>query len=65
MEVGHPPVPSAQAKPPTPNSGPVSGASYFVDQKKGEVNELKTALKNLTLERDVRRKREIIKKVRH
>lgn len=53
---------------------------YFVDQKKGEVNELKQVrifvgdpsiqlkfgvqmLKNLNIEKDVRRKREIIKKV--
>jgi hypothetical protein len=36
---------------------------YFVDQKKGEVNELKQLLKNLNVERDVKRKRDIIKKV--
>ena len=42
------------------NSG--SGASYFVDQRKGEVNELKALLKNLPIERDMKRKRDIIKK---
>ena len=62
---------------------PTTAASgYFVDQKKGEVNELKQVcfcqlislffmicfiscqlLKNLNVERDVKRKREIIKKV--
>mmetsp|Transcript_47830 Transcript_47830/g.65137 ORF Transcript_47830/g.65137 Transcript_47830/m.65137 type:complete len:818 (-) Transcript_47830:405-2858(-) len=36
---------------------------YFVDQKKGEVNELRTLLKNITAERDPKRKRDIIKKV--
>jgi len=36
---------------------------YFVDQKKGEVNELKQLLKNINVERDVKRKRDIIKKV--
>ena len=40
---------------------PVQG--YFVDSKKGEVNELKQLLKNINVERDVKRKREIIKKV--
>jgi len=38
-------------------------AGYFVDTRKGEVNELKTLLKNLNIERDMKRKREIIKKV--
>lgn len=36
---------------------------YFVDQKKGEIAELKLLLKNINVERDVKRKREIIKKV--
>lgn len=40
-----------------------SASGYFVDPKKGEVNELKELLKNINVERDVRRKREIIKKV--
>jgi len=40
-----------------------AAVGYFVDQKKGEVNELKQLLKNLNVERDLRRKREIIKKV--
>jgi len=38
-------------------------AGYFVDQKKGEVNELKTLLKNFNIEKDIKRKRDIIKKV--
>jgi len=38
-------------------------AGYFVDTRKGEVNELKLLLKNINVERDVKRKREIIKKV--
>lgn len=46
-------------------SGVTSSApmGYFVDHKKGEVNELKQLLKNINVERDVRRKRDIIKKV--
>ena len=51
----------AQAQSPSPSGG--SGAAYFVDQKKGEVNELKQLLKNLSVERDMKRKRDIIKKV--
>mmetsp|Transcript_12750 Transcript_12750/g.28324 ORF Transcript_12750/g.28324 Transcript_12750/m.28324 type:complete len:682 (+) Transcript_12750:125-2170(+) len=40
-----------------------AAVGYFVDEKKGEVNELKALLKNINVEKDVRRKREIIKKV--
>lgn len=40
-----------------------AAVGYFVDTRKGEVNELKTLLKNLTVERDMKRKREIIKRV--
>ncbi len=43
------------SRPPTNN--------YFVDQKKGEVNELKALLRNQSIERDPRRKREVVKKV--
>lgn len=46
-----------------PAQTPTPAAGYFVDQKKGEVNELKQLLKNINVERDVKRKREIIKKV--
>lgn len=42
---------------------PSPAAGYFVDTKKGEVNELKTLLKGLNVERDMNQKREIIKKV--
>lgn len=42
---------------------PQAAVGYFVDQKKGEVNELKQLLKNINVERDVKRKRETIKKV--
>ena len=41
----------------------VAATGYFVDSKKGEVAELKQLLKNMNVERDVKRKREIIKKV--
>jgi vesicle coat complex subunit len=47
-----------------PSQGLASpAAGYFVDQKKGEVNELKQLLKDINVERDVKRKREVIKKV--
>lgn len=49
---------------PLPASNTAAAATgYFVDQKKGEVNELKQLLKNINVERDPKRKREIIKKV--
>ncbi|CAK5060108.1 unnamed protein product [Aphanomyces euteiches] len=37
--------------------------NYFSDKKKGEVNELKNLLRDVTVERDAKKKREIIKKV--
>eukprot|EP00953_Heterococcus_sp_UTEX-ZZ885_P037111 19094-Heterococcus_DN1.PRE.3 len=40
-----------------------SGNSYFTDQKKGEVNELKQLLRNVTVERDPKKRRDVIKKV--
>eukprot|EP01032_Pedospumella_encystans_P013573 gene13573-15619_t len=40
-----------------------AAVGYFVDQKKGEVNELKQLLKNINVERDMKRKRDVIKKV--
>ena len=40
-----------------------SSSGYFVDQRKGEVSELKQLLKNIHLERDITRKRELFKKV--
>lgn len=47
-----------------PTAGvPQAAVGYFVDQKKGEVNELKQLLKNINVERDVKKKRETIKKV--
>ena len=51
-----------------PATGPPSaagaGSSYFQpDNKKGEVNELKTLLRNVSVERDPKRKRDVIKKV--
>ena len=39
------------------------GNPYFVDPKKGEVNELRTLLTNVNIMRDARKKREVIKKV--
>lgn len=46
-----------------PRPAAVAPAGYFVDQRKGEVNELKMLLKNISVERDQKRKRDIIKKV--
>jgi len=37
--------------------------SYFTESRKGEVNELRNLLRNFNIERDQRKKREIIKKV--
>ena len=42
---------------------PGSSPAYFVDTKKGEVSELKALLKNINVEKDAKRKRDIIKKV--
>ena len=47
-------------------AGPTAASGrflYFVDTKKGEVNELKALLRNVSVERDQKRKREVIKKV--
>lgn len=52
----------SQPSSPAPQT-PSAGAGYFVDQKKGEVNELKALLKNINVERDVQKKRDVIKKV--
>jgi len=51
-----------------PAAGPPTGGapvpdSYFTESKKGEVNELRTLLRNFATERDPKRKRDIIKKV--
>jgi AP-4 complex subunit beta-1 len=46
--------------------GPAGAAvpdSYFTESRKGEVNELRTLLRNFATERDPQRKRDIIKKV--
>ena len=51
------------------NSGPAStvGApvpdSYFTESRKGEVNELRNLLRNFSTEKDMKKQREIIKKV--
>jgi len=47
----------------TPAGGAPVPDSYFTESKKGEVNELKTLLRNFATERDPQRKRDIIKKV--
>eukprot|EP00946_MAST-07B_sp_MAST-7B-sp1_P002137 g2137.t1 len=42
---------------------PGAGQPYFVDQKKGEVNELRMLLGKITVQRDKRKMREVVKKV--
>ena len=49
--------------PSSPSSSSPSSSSYFTDSKKGEVNELKTLMRNINVEKDGKRKRDIIKKV--
>ena len=43
--------------------GAGTGQPYFVDQKKGEVNELRMLLGKLTVQRDKKKLREVVKKV--
>lgn len=52
----------AQAQP-AQSPSKATPAGYFVDSKKGEVNELRALLKNMNVEKDVKKKRETIKKV--
>ncbi|KAI9908320.1 hypothetical protein PsorP6_016183 [Peronosclerospora sorghi] len=64
----HGPPPGGMPHPPgglpgAPRPAGGSNPSYFTDKKKGEVNELKNLLREVTVEKDVKRKREIIKKV--
>lgn len=44
-------------------SGSGAGQPYFVDQKKGEVNELRQLLGKLSVQRDKKKMREVVKKV--
>eukprot|EP00562_Extubocellulus_spinifer_P002815 CAMPEP_0178486214 /NCGR_PEP_ID=MMETSP0696-20121128/8692_1 /TAXON_ID=265572 /ORGANISM="Extubocellulus spinifer, Strain CCMP396" /LENGTH=884 /DNA_ID=CAMNT_0020113871 /DNA_START=200 /DNA_END=2854 /DNA_ORIENTATION=+ len=46
-----------------PGTGAPVPDSYFTESRKGEVNELRNLLRNFTVERDQKKKREIIKKV--
>jgi hypothetical protein len=55
-------VPTNPGPPPSGPGAPVPD-SYFTESKKGEVNELRTLLRNFATERDPQRKRDIIKKV--
>ena len=54
--------PQSDAPVGVPGGAPVPD-SYFTESKKGEVNELRTLLRNFATERDPQRKRDIIKKV--
>lgn len=56
-------VPGHVAAPPAVPGGAPVPDSYFTESKKGEVNELRTLLRNFATERDPQRKRDIIKKV--
>ena len=71
----HFPSQHSSSMPPSHSAGPTGGPpppgapgapvpdSYFTESKKGEVNELRTLLRNFATERDPKRKRDIIKKV--
>jgi vesicle coat complex subunit len=52
-----------QQKQAAAGGGGGAGQPYFVDQKKGEVNELRMLLGKLTVQRDKRKLREVVKKV--
>lgn len=45
------------------NSNPIQTPNYFTEQKKGEVNELMNLLRQVSVERDSKKKREVVKKV--
>jgi AP-4 complex subunit beta-1 len=53
----------ASSSSPKNTAQPAAAAGFFVDSKKGEVNELKALLKNMNVERDMKRKRDVLKKV--
>jgi AP-4 complex subunit beta-1 len=59
----NPQVPSGGHPGGPPSGGAPVPDSYFTESKKGEVNELRTLLRNFATERDPQRKRDIIKKV--
>jgi vesicle coat complex subunit len=62
MPPSHSAGPTGGPPPPGAPGAPVPD-SYFTESKKGEVNELRTLLRNFATERDPKRKRDIIKKV--
>lgn len=60
------PLPQSRQSHPSPSPGQhqqQNPPAYFVDTKKGEVSELKQLLKTLAVEKDPKRKRDVIKKV--
>jgi AP-4 complex subunit beta-1 len=46
-----------------PTAPPGAPPTFFVDQKKGEVNELRVLLSKIETEKDIQKRREVIKKV--
>ncbi len=48
---------------PTPTSSSINAPKFFVDHKKGEVAELMNLLKNPNVDRDINKKKDIIKRV--
>ena len=58
MASGMPPPGGMGGMPPPPGAG-----SVVIEHKKGEVNELKTQLRNPNLDRDQEKKREVVKRV--
>ena len=56
-------TPAAGSDAVPPNTGTLPVPQFFVDHKKGEVNELRLLLRAVSLERDATKKRDVIKKV--
>jgi AP-4 complex subunit beta-1 len=54
-------TPSSSTTGPTPANLPPP--QFFVDHKKGEVNELRQLLRAVSIEKDINKKRDVIKKV--
>ena len=56
-------TPASSDTPVAPATGTLPVPQFFVDHKKGEVNELRLLLRAVSLERDAVKKRDVIKKV--
>ena len=54
---------SAPSNNPTATASNINAPKFFVDHKKGEVAELMNLLRNPTIDKDVNKKKDIIKRV--